>query len=88
MPEQAVITGLKPSTVYHFRIVALRSAPTSQAGTTLLTVFNGADQTFTTADPTGTAPSLKLADATNVTATGATLHVQVTPNGPRHGGAF
>jgi hypothetical protein len=61
------VTGLKPGTVYHFRLVA-----TSAAGT-----GTGADMTFTTSGP----PVVATGPANGIGATGATLNGSVDPNG-------
>lgn len=63
----AMISGLAPSTMYHFRVVA-----TNSAGTT-----DGTDMTFTTLPP----PSIDSESVANVTATDATLQAQINPNG-------
>lgn len=61
------VSGLKPGTLYHFRIVA-----TSDAGTS-----SGADLTFTTQAP----PTVVTAAATAIGPTSATLGGTVNPNG-------
>jgi len=61
------VNGLRPGTLYHFRIVA-----TSDAGTS-----NGADLTFTTQAP----PTVVTAPATGIGPTSATLGGTVNPNG-------
>ncbi len=66
-PVLANITGLTPSTLYHFRC----------NGTTSGTV-NGNDMTFTTA---ALAPSVVTLPATATTATGATMNGTVNANG-------
>jgi len=66
--RSATVTGLQPSTTYHFRIVASNSAGTSV----------GADRTFTTAPPK---PIVVTKTASGVTATGANLRGTVNPNG-------
>ena len=63
----AGLTGLAPSTTYHYRIVAV-----STAGTT-----NGADQTFTTTTP----PTATTSPPSTVTRTSATVAGQVDPKG-------
>src|SRR5262249_29971192 len=63
----ADVSGLAPSTVYHFRAVA-----TNSAGTT-----NGDDGTFRTAG----VPGITSESATNVTDTTATLNATVIPSG-------
>jgi hypothetical protein len=63
----ADVSGLVPSTVYHFRAVA-----TNSAGTT-----NGADGTFRTAG----VPAVVSESATSITDTGATLNATINPNG-------
>lgn len=65
----AVLTGLSPNTLYHYRVVG-----TNSAGTT-----NGADQPFTT--PSGSAPMSITNPATNVLATTVILNGLVNPNG-------
>jgi uncharacterized delta-60 repeat protein len=64
----SIISGLTDNTLYHYRLVA-----TSAAGTTY-----GADATFTTAP---NPPLAFTGDASNVSATGATLVGTVLPNG-------
>ena len=61
------IAGLKPGTVYHFRLVA-----TSAAGT-----GTGGDQTFTTSGP----PVVTTGPASGIGANTATLTGSVDPNG-------
>ena len=61
------VNGLKPGTLYHFRVVA-----TSDAGTS-----TGADLTFTTQAP----PTVAAAPATGIGPTSATLGGTVNPNG-------
>ncbi len=65
----APITGLTPSTLYHYRIIAVNGI-----GTT-----NGNDLTFTTAAIT--APTVNTTGATGITATGGTLNGSVNANG-------
>src|SRR5581483_8167049 len=67
VPASADVSGLTPSTVYHFRVVA-----TNSAGTT-----NGADTTFRTAG----APVVVNESASDVTDTSATLNATVVPSG-------
>ena len=63
----AAISGLVPNTLYHFRVVGVNSA-----GTT-----NGSDLTFTTlAAP----PTVTTGVASSITSTGATLHGTVNAN--------
>jgi phosphodiesterase/alkaline phosphatase D-like protein len=64
---QTTLTGLAPSTAYHYRIVARNSS-----GTTA-----GADATFTTAGP----PGVATGPATAVSTTYAVVAGTVTPNG-------
>src|SRR5262245_46722251 len=64
------VSGLAPSTTYHYRIVATNPSDTTQ----------GADKTFTT----GSAPqkpAVTTTPATNVTATSATANGTVNPKG-------
>ena len=67
VPVSADLTGLTSSTTYHFRLVAV-----SSAGTT-----NGADQTFTTTKP----PAVTTGNATNATRSSARLNGTVNPEG-------
>jgi hypothetical protein len=67
VPAAANLTGLNPSTVYHYRLVAA-----SSAGTT-----NGADQTFTTTTP----PAVTTGSASSVTRSSAGLSGTVNPQG-------
>ena len=67
VPVSADLTGLTSSTTYHFRLVAV-----SSAGTT-----NGADQTFTTTTP----PAVTTGNATNATRSSARLNGTVNPEG-------
>jgi DNA-binding beta-propeller fold protein YncE len=64
-----LITGLTPSTTYHYRVVE-----TNSSGTT-----TGEDKTFTTS--AGLPPAVTTGTATGVTATEAILHGGVNPNG-------
>jgi len=66
----ASITGLNPSTTYHFRIKASNSLGTSY----------GDDKTFTT-DPLFPEPTVTTGSATSVTAVSVTLNGTVNPNG-------
>jgi hypothetical protein len=68
-PVNAVLTGLLPNTLYHFRAVG-----TSAAGTT-----NGNDLTFTTGPA---APTVVTNPASNITTTGGQLNGTVTANAP------
>jgi hypothetical protein len=65
--EAAGVASLSPGTTYHYRIVAANSD-----GTT-----DGPDRTFTTTEP----PTVVTAGATDVSATKATIHGTVNPNG-------
>jgi len=67
-PLSAEVTGLSPSTTYHFRIVAANAS-----GTT-----DGADQTFTTQPPP---PSVTTGQANPVSQTTATVAGGVDPHG-------
>jgi hypothetical protein len=69
----ASITGLKPNTTYHFRVVA------SSVGGTM----PGSDVTFTTKPGciAGVAPTVATLPATRVGPSTATLHGTVDPNG-------
>jgi DNA-binding beta-propeller fold protein YncE len=67
--ERVVLTGLRPGTTYHYRIVA-----TNAAGTTY-----GPDETFTTA--AATPPVVSTGPAGEVTATSARLTGAVGPRG-------
>ena len=68
--ENATLTGLSPSTTYHYRIEA-----TNSGGTT-----DGSDQTFTTSAG-AQAPVVNTTAATGVTSSGATLNGNVNPEG-------
>jgi plastocyanin len=70
--ESALVSGLAPGTLYHFRIVASYASGAS-------TVF-GSDQTFTTASPPG-APTASTEEASELGETGATLSGTVNPHG-------
>ena len=63
-----LVSGLTPSTTYHFRV-----AETNSTGTT-----TGEDRTFTT---TGSPPTATTGSATGVTSTEAILHGAVNPKG-------
>jgi len=63
----APLTGLSPSTTYHYRLVAKNASGTS----------NGADGVFTTASP----PAVVTTAATGVSPNSATLGGTVNPNG-------
>ena len=65
----AQVSGLSPSTVYHYRVVATNATGTSVSG----------DATFTTAAPQ--APAATTRPATAVSAIAATLNGTVNPNG-------
>lgn len=67
VPVSANLTGLTPSTTYHYQLVTV-----SSAGTT-----SGADQTFTTTTP----PTVTTTPASNATRTAATLNGTVNPQG-------
>jgi phosphodiesterase/alkaline phosphatase D-like protein len=68
----ASLSGLSSSTTYHYRLVAVNGA-----GTT-----NGSDLTFTTGTaPQASPPTVTTAAASSVTATGARLNGTVNPNG-------
>ena len=68
--ESANLTGLSPSTTYHYRIEATNNTGTSY----------GTDQTFTTpAAPI--APTVVTGASSNVTSSGATVAGTVNPNG-------
>jgi hypothetical protein len=67
-PVKAAITGLEPSTVYHFRVVVTNALNQ--------TTF-GADQTFQTLPPV----SIDSESATAVTATSAKLLTELNPHG-------
>lgn len=68
-PASAVIAGLLPNTLYHFRIVGVNSG-----GTT-----NGNDMTFTTGPGS---PVVVTELPSNITLTGAQLNGTVTANSP------
>jgi hypothetical protein len=69
----AVLSGLSPGTVYHYRLVA-----TNSAGTT-----NGSDRSFTggTSPPPPNPPTVVTAPADNIISTGAQINGTVNPNG-------
>lgn len=64
----ASLTGLNPSTTYHFRVKSSNSVGTSY----------GSDQSFTT---TPDAPAVTTDSASSLTSSSATLHGTVNPNG-------
>jgi phosphodiesterase/alkaline phosphatase D-like protein len=64
----APITGLEPSTAYHFRISATNTGGTNK----------GADETFKTLPP---APTVVTEAASSITRSAATLRASVNPNG-------
>src|SRR5262245_22978459 len=64
----ADVSGLTPSTIYHFTLVASSGAAGS---------VNGADQTFQTTGP----PIVQAQGATNVSDSGATLNAAIDPSG-------
>ena len=64
----AVITGLAPSTIYYFRVVAWNDEGSD----------NGSVQTFTTLPPP---PLVTTKTASAVDQTGATLNAEINPNG-------
>jgi len=64
----AALSGLKPQTTYHYRLVATSSDGTSE----------GADATFTTSNPP---PSVTTQAASSVTSSSAHLNGSVGPNG-------
>jgi hypothetical protein len=71
---QDQITGLQPSTTYHYRLYATNSGGTGE----------GADKTFTTTSapvPPAKDPSATTEAATGVSSSGATLNGAVNPNG-------
>jgi hypothetical protein len=63
-----LVSGLVPITLYHFRVVAMNSAGSS----------NGSDLTFTT---TIAVPQATTLAATNITATNANLRASINPDG-------
>ncbi len=65
--EAAGIASLSPGTTYHYRIVAANSDG----------ITDGPDRTFTTTEP----PTVATEGATDVSATKATIHGTVNPNG-------
>ena len=67
---QNTLTGLSPSTLYHFRLVAVNGGGTS----------NGADLTFTTTTATAP-PAVRTTGANGITTTGAQIDGTVNPNG-------
>jgi len=67
--EPLTDADLDPDTTYHFRVVGQNSQGTSY----------GADKSFTTSAPT--APSVTTLDATDIGATAAMLHGQLTDDG-------
>jgi len=67
VPAAASLSGLTPSTTYHWRVAA-----TNAVGST-----GGADETFTTLPPV----SIAFARASAVTETGAALSAELNPNG-------
>ncbi|MCX6249576.1 MAG: PKD domain-containing protein [Bacteroidetes bacterium] len=66
----APISGLTPSTSYHYRVVGTNANGTSY----------GADKSFTTLG-SGSPPTVTTNHATNITATSARLNGHVNPNG-------
>ena len=70
MAVSGAVSGLTPDTIYHFRVRAKNSNPT--------TVFGG-DATFKTTEPP--APKVKTEPATGVGPKGATLNAKVNPEG-------
>ncbi len=69
VPVEQAVTGLKPATTYHFRLVA------NSGGAETV----GADKTFTT-DP-APKPSITAASASSATSTSVVLSATVNPNG-------
>jgi len=67
VPVSADLTGLTPSTTYHYRLVAVSSAGTTP----------GADQTFTTTTP----PTVTSGSPSHVTRSSAVLNGTVNPQG-------
>jgi hypothetical protein len=67
----AVVSGLTPATIYHYRVVA-----TNSGGTT-----NSSDGTFTTGTPAGTPPVVSVSAATAITSSAAQLNGSVNPSG-------
>jgi hypothetical protein len=67
LPASAAITGLLPSTTYHFRVVAGNGTQST----------NGPDQTFTTLPPV----SIDSTSVTQVNATSADLQAELNPHG-------
>ncbi len=68
IPVSVAITGLAPSTTYHYRIVAQN----------LDAELHGADETFTTLSTGCTTPQASTAAATAISATRAALHGTVS----------
>jgi phosphodiesterase/alkaline phosphatase D-like protein len=67
----AVVSGLTPATLYHYRLAAANSG-----GTT-----NGSDGTFTTGTAAGIPPVVSASAATAITPSGAQLNGTVNPSG-------
>jgi hypothetical protein len=74
------ISGLSPSTTYHYRAVAFNATPNEGIG---------ADMTFTTLAATGQiVPTVETLAATSITTTSAILSATVNPNGVETHGYF
>jgi len=73
---KADVTGLTPSTAYHYRVVA-----SSTAGT-----VNGADVTFTTAAPGPSTPALSIAATARTVTVGKTVTISGTLTGSGNAG--
>jgi hypothetical protein len=73
VPAQATISGLTPSTTYHYRLVATREGQPD---------VNGDDRTFTTAAAPANpaAPSISSVRVADRTATSARLTARIDPN--------
>jgi hypothetical protein len=65
------VSGLAPSTTYHYRLTATNSAGSPA----------GADRTFTTAPECAGAPVVATLTATAISGAGATVHARVDPRG-------
>jgi hypothetical protein len=73
-PASSTITGLAATTIYHYRIVAIGAAGTTYGSDVIF-------QTLANCAPGGPVPSVTNSVATGVTASAATLHANVDPNG-------
>jgi DNA-binding beta-propeller fold protein YncE len=79
-PVSVALTGLQPSTLYHFRVVSINTCekePVAHPGVKVECVTEGPDQTFTTLPPV----SIESTSASEVNDESALLEAELNPHG-------